>query len=117
MGYREKASRGRERPVNGPDETRHQPPEVAGRWEFPGGKVEPGETDAQAACTPSAISRAATRANGLRPSSGGRLAASPHSNQARGSRRAAADGLTGLRSANAVDRAGSRPDRRRRWRR
>jgi 8-oxo-dGTP diphosphatase len=24
---------------------RSSPPEVAGRWEFPGGKVEPGETD------------------------------------------------------------------------
>jgi 8-oxo-dGTP diphosphatase len=24
---------------------RAAPPEVAGRWEFPGGKVEPGETD------------------------------------------------------------------------
>jgi 8-oxo-dGTP diphosphatase len=24
---------------------RAHPPEVAGRWEFPGGKVEPGETD------------------------------------------------------------------------
>ncbi|MFD2765784.1 (deoxy)nucleoside triphosphate pyrophosphohydrolase [Micromonospora eburnea] len=24
---------------------RSAPPEVAGRWEFPGGKVEPGETD------------------------------------------------------------------------
>jgi 8-oxo-dGTP diphosphatase len=27
---------------------RAAPPEVAGRWEFPGGKVEPGESDAQA---------------------------------------------------------------------
>jgi 8-oxo-dGTP diphosphatase len=27
---------------------RAAPPEVAGRWEFPGGKVEPGESDQQA---------------------------------------------------------------------
>ncbi|WP_419993941.1 (deoxy)nucleoside triphosphate pyrophosphohydrolase [Streptomyces boninensis] len=27
---------------------RSAPPELAGRWELPGGKVEPGETDAQA---------------------------------------------------------------------
>ncbi|MFI6443251.1 NUDIX domain-containing protein [Kitasatospora sp. NPDC050543] len=27
---------------------RSAPPEVAGRWEFPGGKAEPGETPAQA---------------------------------------------------------------------
>jgi 8-oxo-dGTP diphosphatase len=27
---------------------RTAPPEVAGRWEFPGGKVEPGESDAEA---------------------------------------------------------------------
>jgi 8-oxo-dGTP diphosphatase len=27
---------------------RSEPPEVAGRWEFPGGKVEPGESDEEA---------------------------------------------------------------------
>jgi 8-oxo-dGTP diphosphatase len=27
---------------------RSAPPEVAGKWEFPGGKVEPGESDAEA---------------------------------------------------------------------
>ena len=27
---------------------RAEPPEFAGRWEFPGGKVEPGESDVQA---------------------------------------------------------------------
>jgi 8-oxo-dGTP diphosphatase len=27
---------------------RSAPPEAAGRWEFPGGKVEPGESDAEA---------------------------------------------------------------------
>jgi 8-oxo-dGTP diphosphatase len=27
---------------------RAEPPELAGRWEFPGGKVDPGETDEEA---------------------------------------------------------------------
>ena len=46
---------------------RSAPPEVAGRWEFPGGKVEPGESDQQA------LVRECAEELGVRVEVGGRV--------------------------------------------
>ena len=46
---------------------RSGPPEVAGRWEFPGGKVEPGESDQQA------LARECAEELGVRVEVGGRV--------------------------------------------
>ena len=46
---------------------RAKPPEVAGKWEFPGGKVEPGESES------SALARECVEELGVRVEVGGRV--------------------------------------------
>src|SRR5689334_14015996 len=48
---------------------RADPPEMAGRWEFPGGKVEPGEDE------PAALARECLEELGVRVSVGSRVGA------------------------------------------